>query len=101
MRLPQVSEQTAMVTGPAGLGSCVNATPAFFQTLKFLFDVGDFKGGQWNSLREHCLVLAAGLAFGSRDSSAPSTASGETTVIQRRPPPTGISCFVTKPKISV
>ena len=38
----------------------------FFQTLKFLFDVGDFKGGQWNSLREHCLLKGFGGRIGVR-----------------------------------
>jgi len=102
MRLPQVSSNTAVVTGPIAAGSCVNFTPrarsrsnsaVMSLTAKDVNGIPSLTSAALNG-------LTAGWESGSSTSSVPSGSSGETTVSQRCSP-SGISVFFSKPSTSV
>src|SRR4029453_8907477 len=102
MRLPQVSSNTAVVTGPIVSGSCVNTTPLEVSrwysawtsvTANEVYGMPSATSASLNG-------FAAGWASGSRSSSTPLGSSGDTTVSQECSP-TGTLVFSWNPSTSV
>src|SRR3954447_4792761 len=102
MRFPQVSSRTAVVTGPADSGACVNRTPSADSRSYSCStsSTANEVNGIPSSTRAVLNGLAAGCSSGSSSSSTPSGSSGDTTV-SHRCAPSGTSVFFVKPSTSV
>jgi hypothetical protein len=100
--LPQVSSNTAVVTAPICVGSCVNWTPsaASRSNSSWTSSTANDVKGMPSRTSAALNGFAAGCSSGSRTSSVPAGSSGETTVSQRCRP-SGISVFFSKPRTSV
>ena len=96
-----MSENTAIVTGPADVGSRVNATPCDVRRANSAPNVGDFERGERDALREHrFLKRLAGWVGVGLDRELEVIGPSAVTVIQRYSP-TGMSCFFVNPSTSV
>src|SRR5680860_220808 len=102
MRLPQVSSNTAVVTGPMDMGGWVKRTPS--ATSRSYSARTSFTpqpvSGMPSSTSAALNTFAAGCSSGSSSSSTPFCASGPTTVSQRNSP-VGTSLFFTNPSVPV